>query len=395
MKITIINGGSGAKNIINAFIKIKKFHITSIINTFDDGKSTGLIREFFNMPGPSDIRKVHSLFLNEEDENIKQYKDLYSIRLNHINRKTVFVEMNEYIEKKSNSLFNINIKNNKVKNFIIKNLSSFLTYLSKIEKDKSKRFNFNDCSLMNCIYAGSYINNKRNITRVIKEFELIFRMKGSVIPITNKNLYLSAVLNNNQILASEDLIINNRTKSNINKFFLTKIPAIKIIKNKTNNQSIKYLKAQNYNYAISKEARNCLNKTNILVFAPGTQYSSLFPTYVSKGFAQSISSNKNIKKFYFTNIQNEKDTLNYSALDYVNKSLDYLSIKNFNERICFFNYILVNKNTINQKSLKFVNINIKDKMFNSKLIIENFTDKNLMHDIKKIYKLISTLYAFK
>lgn len=389
MKITIINGGSGAKNIIKALIKIKKIHITSIINTFDDGKSTGLIRKFFKMPGPSDIRKVHSLFLNEQDENIKQYKDLYSIRLNHINRKNVFFEMNKYIEKKSEILFGIYIKNKKVKNFIIKNLSFFLTYLLKVEKNNSMRFNFNDCSLMNCIYAGSYINNKKNITKVIYEFEQIFRMKGRVIPITNKNLYLSALLNNNQILASEDLIINNNTKKNIKKLFLTRIPANKIIKNKINNQSIKYLEMHNYNYAISKEVRKCLNRTNILVFAPGTQYSSLFPTYACKGFGNSISSNKNIIKILFTNIQNEKDTFNYSALDYVNKSLDYLSIKNFNERIFFFNYILVNKSTIKDKTFKFVKNNIENKMFNSNLIFENFTDKNLMHDIKKIYKFIS------
>ena len=37
--------------------------ITSVVNAYDDGKSTGEIRKFFGMLGPSDIRKVQELML--------------------------------------------------------------------------------------------------------------------------------------------------------------------------------------------------------------------------------------------------------------------------------------------------------------------------------------------
>ena len=43
-------------------LKIKKYNIYSIVNAYDDGKSTGTIRNFFKILGPSDIRKVQSYF---------------------------------------------------------------------------------------------------------------------------------------------------------------------------------------------------------------------------------------------------------------------------------------------------------------------------------------------
>ena len=64
MKIVLINGGRGASNIINYLIKNSSYEINSIVNAYDDGKSTGVIRDFFKILGPSDIRKVQSILLD-------------------------------------------------------------------------------------------------------------------------------------------------------------------------------------------------------------------------------------------------------------------------------------------------------------------------------------------
>ena len=96
LKIVIISGGSGSKNL---FLGIKKqlqsnkinFDISFLINAYDDGKSTGYIRNYFNnnILGPSDLRKLQYL----------QYKNLYNnnnvnnffnlrLNFNNINSKT-------------------------------------------------------------------------------------------------------------------------------------------------------------------------------------------------------------------------------------------------------------------------------------------------------------------
>ena len=63
LNIVILNGGRGAESLIPEILKIKNIKLTSLVNAFDDGKSTGEIRFFFDMLGPSDIRKVQRLLL--------------------------------------------------------------------------------------------------------------------------------------------------------------------------------------------------------------------------------------------------------------------------------------------------------------------------------------------
>ena len=55
--VLIFSGGRGSISLIASLKKIKKIKsISSIVNTYDDGKSSGVLRKEFNMPGPSDIR---------------------------------------------------------------------------------------------------------------------------------------------------------------------------------------------------------------------------------------------------------------------------------------------------------------------------------------------------
>ena len=70
-------------------------------------------------------------------------------------------------------------------------LRSFISNLELIEKgSSSKKFNFQDCSLVNCIYAGAFIFYKRNIEFASLEIEKLFNLTGSVLPtsLENKNL---------------------------------------------------------------------------------------------------------------------------------------------------------------------------------------------------------------
>ena len=60
INVVILNGGRGASTLIPAILGNPEIELTSIVNAYDDGKSTGEIRRFFNMLGPSDIEKFKS-----------------------------------------------------------------------------------------------------------------------------------------------------------------------------------------------------------------------------------------------------------------------------------------------------------------------------------------------
>ena len=60
--IVVINGGRGAKNFIEPLVSNKKIKVTSLVNAFDDGKSTGIIRSFFNILGQNYLLKLHDIY---------------------------------------------------------------------------------------------------------------------------------------------------------------------------------------------------------------------------------------------------------------------------------------------------------------------------------------------
>ena len=56
-KVVVLGGGTGASTLIRG---LKQFPIdlSAIISVCDDGKSTGILREEFNIPAVGDIRRV-------------------------------------------------------------------------------------------------------------------------------------------------------------------------------------------------------------------------------------------------------------------------------------------------------------------------------------------------
>ena len=74
----------GAAKIIPKLIEKEDLLITSVVNAYDDGKSTGEIRKFFKMLGPSDIRKVQELMLPVKNSDYKSKLQLFRFRFRQI-----------------------------------------------------------------------------------------------------------------------------------------------------------------------------------------------------------------------------------------------------------------------------------------------------------------------
>ena len=60
------------------------------------------------------------------------------------------------------------------------------------------------------------------------------------------------------------------------------------------SQKIKYLEEHNIHANMFKEIKSTIRKTDLFIFSPGTQHSSLLPTYLTKNLASNIIANKKI-----------------------------------------------------------------------------------------------------
>ena len=65
-KIVVLGGGTGQSVLLNG-LKRFPFDITAVVSVCDDGKSTGKLREEFNVPAMGDIRRVLIAMSETED----------------------------------------------------------------------------------------------------------------------------------------------------------------------------------------------------------------------------------------------------------------------------------------------------------------------------------------
>ena len=76
-KVVVLGGGTGMSNLLSG-LKQYPLDITAIVTVCDDGKSTGILREEFNIPAVGDIRRV--LVALSETEPLVM--DLFNYRFN-------------------------------------------------------------------------------------------------------------------------------------------------------------------------------------------------------------------------------------------------------------------------------------------------------------------------
>ena len=150
LNVVILNGGRGASTIIPSLLERQRLHVTSVVNAYDDGKSTGVIRRFFGMLGPSDIRKVQELMLPKDDPDHDNYVTLFQYRFPlSCDHKDVLEQLKLFLDSQSMELVGILLNNIRVREKLKSFLAEFLTGLNTIEKAHQEQFDFADCSIMN------------------------------------------------------------------------------------------------------------------------------------------------------------------------------------------------------------------------------------------------------
>ena len=319
--------GRGAGTIIPALHSIGNVNITSIVNAYDDGKSTGEIRKFFNMLGPSDIRKVQQLMLPKDDPDYHVNNWIFDHRfpIKKSSRKIKHDLLAEINSRKITFFGHHFVNQNKlnaIKNF----LKIFIRNLELIEKgSNSKPFNFQDCSLVNCIYAGAFIHYKRNIEFASLEIEKLFNLTGSVIPTSLENKKLVGMRRNGEMLYSEAEIVELRSNVSIDRVYLVDdYPDKKYFKKLNALEKKAFLESHETYVECSHRAKLAISAADIIIFSAGTQHSSLYPTYLTRGLARSISDNKKALKYFITNIGADYETPKYKAHNYIEGAYKYL-----------------------------------------------------------------------
>lgn len=162
-KVVVLGGGTGSSALLRG---LKQFPIdlTAIVSVCDDGKSTGILREEFNIPAVGDIRRV-LIALSETEPLVK---DLFNYRFNTTSDLDGHTAGNLLLTAMAE---------------ITGNLSDGIEALSKVLNLKGKVVPLTEDNvvLMGEMSDGTIVEGEHNITMAKKEIKRVY-YKDNPIP---------------------------------------------------------------------------------------------------------------------------------------------------------------------------------------------------------------------
>lgn len=347
LNVVVINGGRGAAALIPALLDVQGVNLTSVVNAYDDGKSTGEIRRFFRMLGPSDIRKVQELMLPEADPDHAASLRLFAFRYpQDVQREQALAALDAFARGDLPEIVGVRFASAKVNSALRRFVREFIDGLAVSEKAMGEQLSFADCSIMNCLFAGAHLAFGRNFEAATRYIDRLFKLKGTVLPTSIENKVLVALRENGEMLYCEAEIVELRSNVRIERIYLLDGPLDRVrFETLTLDEKRWYLDRNQSFVEVSSGVKQALAQADIIVYSAGTQHSSLYPTYLSHGLAEAIADNKAACKVFVTNIGADYETPTYKASDYILGAYRYLGLAGTRRYTMqeLFDHVLVNR----------------------------------------------------
>lgn len=333
--VSIFCGGRGGSHLIRELLRHPGVELNALINAYDDGLSTGELRGFIpGMLGPSDFRKNLANFLHWHSSHQYALTRLLEFRLSKTNPDEDIAKLKEWAAQESpgddailpRELRGLAHELDRTKPAVRNYLATFFDY----QKGAGQEFHFADCSLGNLIFAGAYLKNGRNFNAAADDLARTFQSQARLLNVTRgENRILVALKEDGEILESEAKIVGEQSASKIIKFVLLEKPltaeelaGLRALPGVAERAAA--LQKWHRPVAISPEAREALHQSDIIIYGPGTQFSSLLPSYITLELGEAIAESRARIKAFVVNIHRDHDIQDFSATDLVGRALGLL-----------------------------------------------------------------------
>ena len=315
VRVVLFSGGRGSGALATALITHPAVDLTIAINGYDDGASTGEVRRFLgDALGPSDFRK-------NAGRLAATLQSCPADRLAFLDRRLPDGCTYETARATWASLAPGDP------------LADRLAFFERELQISGRSFNFGDCSIGNLVFAGSYLREGRRFNAAVDDYcALVGLRPGLVRNVSDgKNAFLVALDREGRLLGSEEEIVDARRRNAIDEIFLIDraiaaeeraswpADATPALRQRLEERSVEI--------ALDAALAGEVAAADVIIYAPGTQHSSLFPSYMTQGLSAAIAANLHAIKLLVTNIQVDAEIAGSSAVDLVDRALYYLKEK--------------------------------------------------------------------
>ncbi|HEX4178655.1 MAG TPA: 2-phospho-L-lactate transferase CofD family protein [Rhizomicrobium sp.] len=322
MRIVLFCGGRGSATIIRALLRRPDVDLTLIVNAFDDGLSTGALRNFIpGMLGPSDFRKNLSYLFGNYSQAQYALKNLMEYRLPggaEIEKLSRFASGGEtaMLDAPLAGWFK------QLQPASLQRLRGLLARFFARGGD----FDYRDCSLGNLVFAGAYLQHGEDFNAAAAEVGDLVGTRAHLLNVgTQQNRILVGLKQDGSLLASEAELVGAQSPSPITHIYLLEKPlsaeekqALEALDTAGKHA---WLSARDAAPKLSGPAAEAIAGADIILYGPGTQHSSLFPSY--RIAARALAAAPATVKALVMNLDSDNDIQNLSASDVVDRALGY------------------------------------------------------------------------
>jgi 2-phospho-L-lactate transferase/gluconeogenesis factor (CofD/UPF0052 family) len=330
----LFSGGRGSGVLTRQLVANPSIALTIAINGYDDGASTGEVRRFLrDALGPSDFRKNASRLAAELHTCSPALIELLDVRFpagaSEADARRMFTAISGTRPADAADAFALA---QQIDPIVRTRVSDALAQFADVLTQSGEPFNFSDCSLGNLVFAGMFLECGRDFNRTVDEYSALVGLpQGLIENVTDgTNAWLVGLDSNGHFLASEEQIVDATRPNRIRDIFLVAAPLSAAdrtaIEASPANAEV-MLRGREVRPALNPRLAATLASADLIIYAPGTQHSSLFPSYITPGLSAAIAANLSAIKLLITNIQSDAEITGRNAVDIIDRAVYYLKEK--------------------------------------------------------------------
>lgn len=334
--VAIFCGGRGSSTLIRELLRLPSVRLTLLVNAYDDGMSTGRLRTFLpGMLGPSDFRKNLAHLIELSSTGRYALSELLELRLpahfgdHEAASLLAWLDGRPHAAALPESLLSLITRlDPPVDQAVREYLQRFLRHHAE-QAARGARIEFTDCSVGNLVFAGAYLKAGQRFNGATRELSETLSLQADLLNVsTGENRVLVGLKEDGELLASEAAIVAPQSPSRIRELFLLESPPtpedLETLSRTSAAERRAWLAARHRDVVVSEEAERALRTADIVVYGPGTQFSSLLPSYLTRGLPAAITGGRSKTRVFVANLREDNDTRGQTVEELVHTALRFL-----------------------------------------------------------------------